>query len=89
MLRFQLIKMKISVKLFYHLKEKAGTGNLVLEIRERSTIRDLKNILEQDFPQLRTQLDNVMVLMNQMIVLDEDFIKENSVISFLTPVGGG
>ncbi len=81
--------MKIRVSLFYHLKEKAGTGNLELDLDDISTIKDLKRQLEELYPNLRTHLDNVMMLMDGKIVLDEDRLKENANISFLTPVGGG
>lgn len=81
--------MQTKVKLFYHLKERAGTGEILLEIPAGSSIGSLKSTLEMQFPQLRTHLDNVMILMNQQIVLEEDVIKDNAVISFLTPVGGG
>lgn len=81
--------MQIKVKLFYHLRERAGTGEVLLEIPAGSNIGSLKSTLELQFPQLRTHLDNVMILMNQQIVLEEDVIKDNAVISFLTPVGGG
>jgi molybdopterin synthase sulfur carrier subunit len=81
--------MKIKVLLYYHLKEKAGTGSLELEVKRLSTIKDLKHQLETKFPALRTQLDNVLILMDGKIVLDEDKLLENANVSFLTPVGGG
>jgi len=81
--------MQTKVKLFYHLKEKAGTSGVFLEVPDGSTIGTIKSILEMRYPQLRTHLDNVMILMNQQIVLDEDIVKNEAVISFLTPVGGG
>ncbi len=81
--------MQINVCLYYHLKEKAGTGNLAVILPDRSTIKDLKLHLENRFPALRTHLDNVMMLMDKKIVLDEDTLKENAEVAFLTPVGGG
>ncbi len=81
--------MKIKVTLYYHLKEKAGTGNLELELPDQATIKDLKTLLETKFPTLRTHLDNIMILMDKKIVLDEDKLKENAEVAFLTPVGGG
>jgi len=81
--------MNIKITLYYHLKEKAGTGSLDISLPEQSTIKDLKQLLENRFPALRTHLDNVMILMDKKIVLDEDKIKDNSEIAFLTPVGGG
>lgn len=81
--------MKITVSLFYHLKQKAGTGSLEIEIADHATIQDLINILENKYPSLRTHLDNVMILMDKQIVIKEDRLKNNSNISFLTPIGGG
>jgi molybdopterin synthase sulfur carrier subunit len=81
--------MNIKVILYYHLKEKAGTGELDYEMPPSSTIRDLKDRLEADYPALRSHLDNIMILMDKKIVLDDDMLKENAQVSFLTPVGGG
>ena len=81
--------MKINVILFYQLKEKAGSGNLEMELPAGSTIRDLRNAMEDKFPALKTQLNNVMVLMDKKIVVDEDKLKDHAEVSFLTPVGGG
>ncbi|NPV40120.1 MAG: MoaD/ThiS family protein [Anaerolineae bacterium] len=81
--------MNIKVTLYYHLKEKAGTGSLDIALPDRSTIRDLKIILESQHPALKTHMDNVMMVMDKKIVLDEDFLKDNAEVAFLTPVGGG
>jgi len=81
--------MKITVRLYYHLKEKAGTGEIHLEISDRTNISDVKKALEVQYPQLRTHLGNVMILMDKKIVLDDDPITEGAEVSFLTPVGGG
>jgi len=81
--------MNIKVILYYHLKEKAGSGNLDLIMPPSSTIKDLKVRLEADYPALRTHLDNIMILMDKKIVLDDDKLKEHAQVSFLTPVGGG
>lgn len=81
--------MEITVSLFYHLREKAGVDKINTQVGDGATIRDLKDMLERLYPALRTHLDGVLILMNQQIVLDEDRIKNQSHIQFLTPVGGG
>ena len=85
----KILRMEITVSLFYHLKEKAGVDSLKMQIEDGATIRDIKNTLELQYPALRTHLDNVLILMNQQIVLDEDRIKNKSHSQVLTPVGGG
>lgn len=79
----------IHVRLFQNLKQKAGVGNLDLSVNKLSTVGEVKTMLEEKYPALRTQLDNIMILMNGKIVLDDDMVKDNAEISFLTPVGGG
>jgi molybdopterin converting factor small subunit len=81
--------MEITVSLFYHLREKAGVDKINMLVGDGATIRNLKDMLENQYPALRTHLDGVLILMNQQIVLDEDRIKNQSHIQFLTPVGGG
>jgi molybdopterin converting factor small subunit len=81
--------MNIKITLYYHLKEKAGAGSIEMNLPDQSTIKDLKLQMERQYPALKTHLDNVMILMDKKIVLDEDKLKENAEVAFLTPVGGG
>jgi len=80
---------KITVNLYYHLKDKAGTNQINLELPDNSTIKELKIFLIRDYPALQSQLDNIMTLINQKIAVDEDKIPLNAQVSFLTPIGGG
>lgn len=80
---------RITVNLYYHLKDKVGTNLINLELPENSTIKELKMILIHDYPALQSQLDNIMTLINQKIAVDEDRIPQNARVSFLTPIGGG
>jgi molybdopterin converting factor small subunit len=80
---------KVTVNLYYHLKEKAGTGQLQLEVPDRTTIKALKSILISKHPALQPHLGNIMVLIGRKIALDEDVIPADAQVSFLTPIGGG
>ena len=79
----------ITVNLYYHLKEKAGTSLIKLELPENATIKELKILLIKNYPALQSQLDNILMLINQKIAVDEDKIPLNAQVSFLTPIGGG
>ena len=79
----------ITINLFYHLKEKAGTSKVQVEIPETATMKDLKQILIKQYPALESQLDNILMLINQKIAVDEDKIPKGAQVSFLTPIGGG
>ena len=61
--------MEITVSLFYHLREKAGVDKIIVQVGNDATIRNLKDMLESQYPALRTHLDNVLILMDQQIVL--------------------
>ena len=80
---------KVTVNLYYHLKEKAGAGQLQLEVPDQTTIRGLKSILISRHPALQPHLGNIMVLIDRKIALDEDIIPADAQIFFLTPIGGG
>jgi sulfur-carrier protein len=79
----------ITVNLFYHLKERAGTNKIQIEIPDFTSMKELKQILISKYPALESQLDNILMLINQKIALDEDMITDGAQVSFLTPIGGG
>jgi len=79
----------VIVNLYYHLKEKAGTNSIQIEIPDTATMKDLKKLLIENYPALESQLDNILMLINQKIALDEDMIPKEARISFFTPIGGG
>ena len=79
----------IDISLYYHLRLKAGVGNISLSVPTGITIKEVKQILEEKYPALITHLDNVLILMGKKIVLDEDSVQQNTKIAFLTPIGGG
>jgi len=79
----------LEISLFYHLRLKAGTSPIFLRVQQGTTIQQVKNILEKEYPRLTTQLDNVMILKGKEIILEDDVLDEDAKISFLTPIGGG
>jgi molybdopterin converting factor small subunit len=79
----------LEISLFYHLKQKAGASPIYLSVNEGTTVQEIKNILEQEYPRLTTQLDNVMILKGKKIILEDEVLQEDTKISFLTPIGGG
>ncbi len=80
---------KINVKFFSHLKEKAGTASVEMEIAPNTTIADLKKQVIQHYPALETHLRNILILIDNKIAVDEDIIPVGCTVSFMTPIGGG
>jgi molybdopterin converting factor small subunit len=79
----------LEISLFYHLKQKAGVSPIYLRVPMGTTVKQVKDILENEYPRLTTQLDNVMILKGKQIVLEDAVLDEDAKISFLTPIGGG
>lgn len=81
---------KITIVLFAHLREKAGTGRIQMEVPLDMTVADLKRSLKEKYPTLGPQLANVVVLVNKKhIFLDEETLPQNAEITFLPPISGG
>jgi len=79
----------ITVILYYHLKEKAGSDKITFRVKPGITIKEIKQLAEIKFPALRTHLENIMMVSGRKIVMDDDIFKEDREIRFLTPIGGG
>ena len=79
----------LEISLFYHLRQKAGASPVYLSVAEGTTVQQVKDILENEYPRLTTQLDNVLILKGKEIILEDHVLHEDTKISFLTPIGGG
>ncbi len=91
--------MQLTVKAFALLKERLGTGQVVVELKEGATLgdlirtlaskygRDLENILLTDDGALA---DEVVVSLNDNKVDNADApLTEGSIIFFIPPLSGG
>ncbi|MDO8635146.1 MAG: MoaD/ThiS family protein [Dehalococcoidia bacterium] len=91
--------MQLTVKAFALLKERLGTGQVVVELKEGATLgdlirtlaskygRDLENILLTDDGALA---DEVVVSLNDNKVDNADAkLDEGSIIFFIPPLSGG
>jgi len=79
----------LEISLFYHLRQKAGASPVFLSVPQGTTVQQVKDILEKEYPRLTTHLDNVMILKDKQIILEDNVLDEDAKISFLTPIGGG
>ncbi len=83
------VMINLEISLFYHLRQKAGASPIYLSVPHGTTVQQVKDILEKEYPQLTTHLDNVMILKGKQIILEDSSLNEDASISFLTPIGGG
>jgi len=81
--------MKVKVKLFAILRERAGTAEITKEIQEGSTVADLWATLQQDYPKLAVPGIRLLYAVNQDYVTPDRVLKNADEVVFVPPVSGG
>jgi molybdopterin converting factor subunit 1 len=81
--------MKVKVKLFAILRERAGTAEVTKEIQEGSTVADLWAALQQDYPKLAVPGIRLLYAVNQDYVRPDCVLKNSDEVVFVPPVSGG
>lgn len=76
----------ITILLFAHLQEEAKSAELILEI-DNITVQDLKVKLKEEYG--LSQLEQVMVAINEDFALSEDMIHAGDTVALIPPVSGG
>jgi molybdopterin converting factor subunit 1 len=81
--------MKVKVKLFAILRERAGTAELIKEIKEGSTVAELWAALQQDYPKLAVPGLRLLYAVNQDYVKPDRILNNADEVVFIPPVSGG
>jgi molybdopterin converting factor subunit 1 len=81
--------MKVKVKFFAVLRERAGTAGAIQEIKEGSTVRELWEILQRDYPQLAQVQARILYAVNLNYVNGDHILKDEDEVVFVPPVSGG
>ena len=81
--------MRISVKLFAVLRERAGTGELTLELPEGATVASATSSLIHRLPAIASFAPRVAYAVNQEYVRAETRLKDGDELALIPPVSGG
>ena len=81
--------MKIKIKFFAILRERAGTAEVVQEIKEGCTVRELWEALQKEYPKLASPGVRLLYAVNQDYVSGDHVLKERDEVVFVPPVSGG
>jgi sulfur-carrier protein len=81
--------MKIKVKFFAILRERAGTAEVFKEIVDGSTVADLWEALQQDYPKLNVSGIRLLYAVNLNYVKPESKLNDQDEVVFIPPVSGG
>ena len=81
--------MKVKVKFFAMLRERAGAGEIAREMKEGGTVADLWEALRKDYPKLAPVDMRLLYAVNRNYVRPDHILKENDEVAFVPPVSGG
>jgi len=81
--------MKVRIKFFAILRERAGTGELLKEVPDGATVADLWRQLQGDYPKLDVPGIRLLYAVNQNYVGLDHKLSNNDEVVFVPPVSGG
>lgn len=81
--------LNLKLLFFAKLKELVGSSEISLELKNESTVSDLKNELLIRYPVLQEYLPIMLVSINQSFAFDSELIPDHAEIAFFPPVSGG
>ena len=81
--------MKVRVKFFAILRERAETSAVTRELADGSTVADLWRELQKDYPKLDVPGIRMLYAVNQNYVNQDQPLKDQDEVVFIPPVSGG
>ena len=81
--------MKLTIRLFATLKERAGTNALILEFPDSANVETLLAMLAVQVPSIAPSLKTVLVAVNNEYAFAEHILTQGDEIALFPPVSGG
>ena len=89
MYKEELVKQSLSIKLFASLKQVMTSDEIKINIDNKITVLQMKDMLYETFPNLKKSNIPFFVAVNQKYAIDSDIIGINDEIALIPPVSGG
>ncbi len=81
--------MRITIRLFALLKDRAGTDHIVLDLAEKSTIATAVEQLRQRIPALADHLNHIGFALNRSYTQANTPLQDGDELALIPPVSGG
>ena len=81
--------MKVKVKFFAALRERVGASEVTREIGEGSTVGELWEALQRDYPKLIPVNTTLLYAVNRDYVSTSRVLQDQDEVVFVPPVSGG
>lgn len=80
---------RAKVLFFANLREKTGVHEIMVEFKDGAMVSDIKTMLLDMYPKLKTYKDTIIVAMDHEFAFDEYHVKDGAEIALFPPVSGG
>lgn len=80
---------QITVLFFATFRDQAGTSRIEMDIPEKMTVGELKQMIGEKYPVLAENLDFILMAVNKNYAFDEDEIPDGAEVALFPPVSGG
>ncbi len=77
------------VLFFATLREKTGLRETTIEFSAGARIMDIKQMLVERFPEIKQNMETIIVAVNREFAFDEDLVVDGAEIALFPPVSGG
>jgi molybdopterin converting factor subunit 1 len=79
----------VKLLFFATLRDRAGTKSVELDIPADLTIRELKDKISREYPNLKQAMASVLITINREYAFDDAVIPPNAELAMFPPVSGG
>lgn len=80
--------MKITILFFGITTDLVGESSVPFSIKDNTSIKDLKENLKNEFPNLKN-INDFAIAANEEYATDDLFLKEGDIVAIIPPVSGG
>src|SRR4030042_4424408 len=77
------------VLFFATIREKTGVRETTIEFQSGANISDIKKLLLELFPDLKSSMETLIVAMNHEFAFDDNTVTDGAEIAIFPPVSGG
>ena len=81
--------MRITIRLFALLKDRAGTDHLTLDLADKATIAHAVEQLRQRLPALADHLNHIAFALNRSYTQSNTPLQDGDELALIPPVSGG
>jgi MoaE-MoaD fusion protein len=81
--------MEVQVRLFATLKDRAGQGRIIVEVKEPATVQSLTEAIAAAYPALAPALPVALVAVNKSFAAPDTAVQAQDDVAIFPPVSGG